>query len=177
MSDFCQEEKLHCFRLVIASFQQLLALYLTDPCGLLLLQHGHHAGSAITRKRCHVEDDNSTWVAHKQAENLQRMEIMTTWDCKNMENEKTLCFLGKHDVFLGTCDFKGFGGSWYIYGRYLLHGHSWGKTSSVYLWDWWATLSWPDHADVRDLPLFQVKIRPEEIRQDLHTQMSVSHRT
>ena len=41
MSDFWQEEKLHCFRLTVANFQRLLIFNLANPCGLLLLQHGH----------------------------------------------------------------------------------------------------------------------------------------
>ena len=49
-------------------------------------------GKRYQKKGRHVEDYNSTWVAHKQAENLQRMDILITWDCKNMEDEKDPVF-------------------------------------------------------------------------------------
>ena len=83
------------------------ALYLTDPCGHSLLQHGQHAGWAISKKRCHVEDDNRICVGIQASWEHQGWEswwhdIAKTW---NMQN---IVFSGKTLWFSRYLRFQGF---------------------------------------------------------------------
>ena len=48
------------------------------------------------------------------------MEIHDDTRLQKYEKCKTSRFPYKHDVFLGTCDFKGFGGPWYILYTYCM---------------------------------------------------------
>ena len=108
ISDLWQEEQLQCFRCIIASFQKLLALYVTDACGDSLLQHGHHAEWAIPKKKGAMLRIITVYAWHtsklrtSKDGNYDDTRLQKTWKLQN------IVFSNKHHVFSSCLRFQGF---------------------------------------------------------------------